>query len=120
MNGDVPEWNAPGDWASMTKADYGSSVNNIRIDLGGQTLVVVVLLALVIGVCGVVMGLDLSRQRDMENHYDDLRRQYRMMELKLDDWTVVAHRSGLALPGDYARGPQGNLDKNSFTIPKEK
>jgi hypothetical protein len=44
----------------------------------------------------------------------DLDRQYRMTELKLDDWTVVAHRSGLVLPSDYARGPQGNLDAESF------
>ncbi len=50
----------------------------------------------------------------------DLQRQYRMTELKLDDWTVVAHRSGLVLPGDYTRGPQGNLDSESFTKPKGK
>lgn len=47
----------------------------------------------------------------------DLQRQYRMTELKLDDWTVVAHRSGLVLPSDYARGPQGNLDTQSFHPP---
>lgn len=50
----------------------------------------------------------------LTEHMDDLRRQYRMTELKLDDWTVVAHRRGLALPGDYTRGPQGNLDSESF------
>lgn len=50
-----------------------------------------------------------------------LDRQYRMTELKLDDWTVVGHRAGLALPGDYTRGPQGNLDAESFHIdPKGK
>ena len=63
----------------------------------------------------------LAIQREWEKqtaalieHMDDLKRQYRMTELKLDDWTVVAHRRGLVLPGDYARGPQGNLDSQSF------
>jgi len=47
-------------------------------------------------------------------HYDLLERQYRMVELKLDDWTVVAQSFRLVLPGDYTRGPQGNLDTESF------
>jgi hypothetical protein len=42
-----------------------------------------------------------------------------MTELKLDDWTVVAHRAGLQLPGDYTRGPQGNLDAESFHIQEQ-
>lgn len=51
---------------------------------------------------------------ELTEHMDELRRQSRMTELKLDDWTVVAHRKGLVLPGDYTRGPQGNLDSESF------
>lgn len=112
---DLPEWNAAGDSSSMMKAECGSSVNNIRIELGGMTLVVVVLLAVVIGSCGLVMGLNLSKQQRLDEDFLDLKRQYRMTELKLDDWTVVGHRAGLVLPGDFARGPQGNLDKDSFT-----
>jgi hypothetical protein len=100
-------------------ADRGSSVNQISINLGGATLIVVCVLAAVIGACGLVMGLNLSEQRRMEEKYDDLRRQYRMTEMKLDDWTVVAHRSGLALPGDYTRGPQGNPDVEAFKQPKK-
>jgi len=92
----------------------------VTVSLGRETLVLVALFAVIVGACGVVMGLNLSRQKDMEDHFDDLRRQYRMTELKLDDWTVVAHRSGLVLPGDYTRGPQGNLDSESFTKPKGK
>lgn len=60
-------------------------------------------------------------QRDWETQtainmkkMDDLQRQYRMAELKLDDTTVVLHRAGLQLPGDYTRGPQGNMDTESF------
>ena len=95
-------------------ADRGSSVNNIRIGLEGITLGIVLSLVLVIGACGLVMGLNIAEQRELERRYDALDRQFRMTELKLDDWTVVAHRAGLQLPGDYTRGPQGNLDSESF------
>jgi hypothetical protein len=97
-----------------------TNVNNVRLGFEGATLVVIVIMAAVIGACGVVMGLNLSRQADMAEKYDDLRRQYRMTELKMDDWTVVAHRAGLQLPGDYARGPQGNPDAESFKFSKQK
>jgi len=100
--------------------DNTAPVQIVRIELGKETLTIIVILAIVIGACGLVMGLNLSRQKEMEDRFDDLRRQYRMTELKLDDWTVVAHRSGLVLPGDYTRGPQGNLDSESFTKPKGK
>lgn len=62
------------------------------------------------------MGLNLARQAQMEEKYDDLRRQYRMTEMKLDDWTVVAHRAGIGLSGDYTRGPQGNPEDKAFNI----
>lgn len=119
----------------------GSSANHISINLGGATLIVVCILAAIIGAAGVAMGLNISEQHalvrevDRQNsqlarefdrdtaitneHLQDLQRQYRMTELKLDDWTVVAHRSGLVLPGDYIRGPQGNPDSESFK-PKRK
>lgn len=103
----------------------GSSANNISINLGGATLIVVCVLVLIIGAAGVVMGMNISEQHALVREFDrdtattnerlqDLQRQYRMTELKLDDWTVVAHRSGLVLPGDYTRGPQGNPDAESF------
>jgi hypothetical protein len=95
--------------------------NNIRIDLGSTTLAVVIVLVAIIGACGVVMGIDIAERSQMEREFAKLDRQYRMVELKLDDWTVVAHRSGLVLPDDYARGPQGDPDAKSFNIkPKGK
>lgn len=98
-----------------------ANVNNVRIDLGGTTLLVVVVLVAIIGACGVMMGLDYAERGFYIRKFDDLDRQYRMVELKLDDWTVVAHRAGLQLPTDYARGPQGNPDAQSFNIkPKGK
>ena len=94
-------------------------------------MAVIVVLTALIGACGVVMGLNLSAQAALDREFQrdtaatneklqDLQRQYRMTELKLDDWTVVAHRSGLVLPGDYTRGPQGNLDSESYKQPKRK
>ncbi len=98
----------------------GAHVNVVRIEFAKETLAIVLALALVIAGCGVVMGLNLSRQRTLEDAFLKLDRQYRMTELKLDDWTVVAHRAGLQLPGDYTRGPQGNLDAESFHVPQPK
>ena len=89
----------------------GSSANHISINLGGATLIVVCILAAIIGAAGVAMGLNISEQHalvrevDRQNsqlarefdrdtaitneHLQDLQRQYRMTELKLDDWTVL-------------------------------
>lgn len=104
---------------SVTAHEH-ANVNNVRVDLGGTTLLMVILLVAIIGACGVVIGLDISERAQMERAFTQLDRQYRMTELKLDDWTVVAHRAGLQLPGDYTRGPQGNLDTESFKQPKGK
>ncbi len=73
----------------------------------------------------MVMGMNLSAQAALEREFhrdtettnkavELMQRQSRMTELKLDDWSVVAHRSGLVLPGDYTRGPQGNMDQEAF------
>lgn len=108
-----------------TIAEAGAHVTNVRIDLGSTTLAVVTVLVAIIGACGVVIGVDIAERAHQERewktqtailaeHLQELQRQYRMTELKLDDWTVVAHREGLVLPGDYTRGPQGNLDTESF------
>jgi hypothetical protein len=92
-------------------------ITEVKVDLGAQTLLVVCVLTLVIAAAAAVMGMNLARQHQLEATFLQLDRQYRMVELKLDDWTVVAHRSGLVLPGDYTRGPQGDLDERSFNLP---
>src|SRR5271154_495986 len=114
---EAPEFNLPGT-GTQSKMGDNAHVNNVRIDLGGTTLLVVVVLVAIIGACGVVMGIDIAERSAQARNYDLLERQYRMVELKLDDWTVVAHRSGLVLPGDYTRGPQGNPDAEAFKQPK--
>lgn len=126
--------------ATQIRAEGSAHVNVVRVDLSGAAVAVIVGLVLVIGACSAVIGLDISergsQQRDwarrtadlerawrqdvqsLDDSYARLDRQYRMTELKLDDWTVVAHRAGIALPSDYTRGPQGNLDAKSFHIPQ--
>jgi hypothetical protein len=100
--------------SSHAQAHNGSAVVQVRLGLESSTIAIVTSLVLIIGACGAVMGLNLARQHSLEDAFLKLDRQYRMTELKLDDWTVVAHRSGMVLPGDYTRGPQGNLDFESF------
>lgn len=41
-------------------------------DLGDRTLVVVILLAIVIGACGLVMGMNLSKQNMQEQYLRDV------------------------------------------------
>lgn len=91
-------------------------VGTVKVELGDKFLVLVCVLILVIAGCALIMGRNLARQAEMEEKYDDLRRQYRMTELKLDDWTVVAHRAGIQLSGDYTRGPQGNPEAEAYHI----
>jgi hypothetical protein len=140
--------------AADSKADRGSSINKISINLGGSSLIV-------IGACGVVMGIDIAErsaqerksaeqatavqmaiikqtadlqrdwilntsqlQRDWEKQTviltektQDMQRQWRMTEMKLDAWGVTARRAGLKLPRDFEMGPGGNPDSASFNIP---
>jgi len=101
-------------------AGDGANVNVTKVELGDRMLLVIFLMAALIGTCGVVMGMNMSRQKSLEDAFLKLDRQSRMTELKIDDWTVVLHRAGLQLPGDYTRGPQGNLDAESFHIQQPK
>lgn len=113
--------------ATTQAPDRGSSANNINVNLGGATLIVVLILTAIIGACGVEMGFNLAEQAALEREFAretakqvdamvELKRQYRMTEMKLDDWVVTAKRAGIVLPGDYARGPQGNTDAESYHV----
>jgi len=52
----------------------------------------------------------------LKTQFSNLERQSRMTELILDDWNVTARRAGLKLRGDYAHGPQGNVEAESFNM----
>ena len=45
-----------------------------------------------------------------------LQTQSRVTELKLDDYNVTLRRAGIRLKGDFARGPMGNPDAESFGV----
>ncbi len=51
-----------------------ASIIDVKVshDLGDRTLVVVILLACVIGVCGVVMGMNLAKQSMQEQYVRDV------------------------------------------------
>ena len=96
---------------------------HVKLELGMGALACIVaffgllaVLGAILYYTGIQLATNTSRQRTLEDAALKLDRQYRMTELKLDDWTVVAHRSGLVLPSDYARGPQGNLDAEAFNL----
>lgn len=113
----VPETVASGSPQSThIRAEGSANVTVVRVEFGKELLALLVGMTLVIGACGTVMGLNISEQHDLVRHFDQLDRQSRMTELKLDDWSVVAHRAGLILPSDYTRGPEGNPDEMSFHI----
>ena len=58
----------------VSQGDRSAASFNVRVshDLGDRTLVVVILLALVIGACGVTMGLNLSKQSQLDARATEL------------------------------------------------
>lgn len=52
----------------------------------------------------------------MRAQFKELQTQARLTELKLDDYNVTLRRAGIRLKGDFARGPMGNSDAESFGV----
>lgn len=98
-------------------ADRGSSVNNIRIELGGTTLAIVISLVVVIGGCALIMGLNLAKQAEQDSQFRDLQTQYKLVERRYMDMEAYAIVNGWKIPGDDSFGPTGNLQRMK---PKEK
>jgi hypothetical protein len=57
-------------WVHNEQGERSAFSSRITVshDLGDRTLVVVILLAAIIGACGVVMGMNLAKQ-DMQTQY---------------------------------------------------
>jgi hypothetical protein len=127
----------------ITKVVIPESVEKAAVKLVAWFFPTLGVMVFILCVCCVVIGMDMSDRHAQDREFDrraaqaqreadqraaqlveamtKLDRQYRMTELKLDDWTVTAHRAGIVLPDDYARGPQGNPDAKAFNIkPKGK
>jgi hypothetical protein len=89
----------------------GSSANHIDINLGGATLFVMLLLTVVIGACGVVMGMNLAKQASMDRDYRDAQQQAKLVERRLIDMESYAMLNGWKVPSDETHGPTGNLER---------
>lgn len=92
----------------------------VRIALGKETLAVVILLAIVIGACGLIMGLNLAKQADMDRAYAErtaalteemraVKTQEWLKERRLMDAEALLLREGFMKPTDTEFGPAGNL-----------
>jgi outer membrane murein-binding lipoprotein Lpp len=68
----VPEF----DPYAVIVGDRNALQVNVSHDLGDRTLVVVILLALVIGACGVIMGLNLAKQDQLGAYTRQLSADY--------------------------------------------
>lgn len=92
-------------------AEEGAQLTNIKISFGKETLAVVVLLAVVIGACGLIMGLNLSKQDQQDAAFKDMKTQQWLLERRLMDKEALDIINGTKLPSDTEFGPTGNLER---------
>lgn len=100
---------SPDSWENY--AEERSQQTNIKISFGKETLAVVILLAVVIGVCGAVMGLNLSKQDQQDQSFRDMKTQMWLVERRLMDKEALDIINGTRLPSDTEHGPTGNLER---------
>lgn len=98
-------------------AEEGSQQTVIKIGLGKETLAVVLLLAVVIGICGAIMGLNLSKQDRQDASFRAMETQQWLVERRLMDKEALDIIHGQRLVSDTEFGPTGNLQRMA---PKEK
>jgi len=100
---------------SDQRGAFGSS--SVQVNLGGVTLFVVVVLVTIIAACGLVMGLNLAKQAEMDRDFRDLKTQEWLKERRLMDAEAYMIANGIKIPGDDQNGPTGNIHRMK---PKEK
>jgi hypothetical protein len=91
----------------------GSSANQINIstNLGPATLIVVCVLAAIIGACGLVMGLNLAKQAEMDRDFREASTRLMLNERRLMDKEAYDILNGSKYFSDDAHGPTGNLER---------
>jgi hypothetical protein len=99
------------------QASSTAPIQQVRIDIGAATIAIVICLMLVIGACGVVMGLNLSRQQQLIQAFTYMERQEALKERRLMDMEAYALLNGWKRPGDDTFGPTGNVER---MVPKHK
>lgn len=101
---------------SVTAHERGN-VNNVRIDLGGPTLAVVIGMLVIIAGCGLIMGLNLAKQDQMDRDFREMKTQEWLKERRLMDAEAYMIANGIKVPKDDNFGPTGNIQRMK---PKEK
>ncbi len=96
---------------NSSAADRGSSVNTVRVDLGSQSLWVIAAFSVLIGTCGLVMGLNLAKQDQLDRDFRDLTTAYKLEERRKMDLEAYFEVNGLKVPGDDSNGPTGNIQR---------
>ena len=94
---------------SSVSAAEGANVNVNRLGMEPATLIVVTFLGLVIGACGLVMGLNLAKQDFQDREFHDLQTRYMLLERRYVDMEAYALLNGWKIPSDDTHGPTGNL-----------
>lgn len=102
---------------NSVKAEGSGHVQIVKLDLSPVTVLAIACLTLVVGACGVVMGMNISQMQFMTRAYENEQRAWRYSELKYDELNLVVRRAGLVLPEDKSQGVSGNLEENSFKKP---
>lgn len=96
---------------SSQHASSTGPIQQMRIDLGAATIAIVVSLMVIISACGVVMGLNLSRQQQLSDDFRIMERQEALKERRLMDMEAYSILNGWKRPGDDTFGPTGNVDR---------
>lgn len=109
MRPDAYTTRSPDAWD--TYAEEGSQQTNIQISFGKETLAVILLLAVIIGICGLIMGLNLSKQDRQDQDFRDMKTQQWLVERRLMDKEALDILHGDKLPSDTEFGPTGNLQR---------
>lgn len=94
----------------------GAPVQQVKIDLGPSTIAIVASMLVIIAACGVVLGLNLAKQDQMDREFKDLRTQEWLTERRLMDREALDLVNGKKLSSDDEYGPTGNLKR---MVPKK-
>ncbi len=96
---------------TVTGSTGSTNVNIMKVGLEPATLAVIVSLVVVIGACGVVMGLNLAKQAQLDKDQIGAQKQAQLVERRLMDMEAYAILNGWKVPGDDTHGPTGNIQR---------
>jgi hypothetical protein len=98
-------------------AHKGANVNSVKIEFGKEATTLIAILLLALGGCGVIMGMNLSRQAQQDEDFKAMKTQQWLLERRLMDKEAIDILHGDRLESDREYGPTGNLQRMK---PKEK